>query len=233
MTTEQNILAIDTALNGLTVIGRRKDGQTAHRFIETEREQAALLIPAMQEVLQELSIDYSALECLACTAGPGSFTGLRIAISTVKALKLALPRLHVRAMDTVSLLHYHYKTPHPKLIVLETKRRDFYAGYFDKAGQSVPPLFADTALNILDKNPFPRIEIGGNAVARFQDCLGADKLENLTFLDPINRMDPHLFLACAEKACREDEEPKPLKPLYLRGADISQPKTKPRKLATT
>ncbi len=218
-TITNNILAIDTALGGISV-GVQVDGQFAGRKMPMQREQAALLIPTIQEVLKELSSDFSVLDKISCTVGPGSFTGLRIGLSAARSLALALD-LPTIAMSTLNLMAHHYTSSVPMLIVLETKRQDFYGQYYDVKGQAVGEPIISNALTILDNSPFEEFKIGGDCLERFEN----ENATALNLLDNIIQPDPEVMVAYALA-----QEEGTLNPVYLRGADVSYPKNKPRKL---
>lgn len=218
---QPNILAIDTAMGGISV-GVSIDGKFAGRQIETGREQASLLIPTINEVLQELSSHYSVLDKISCTVGPGSFTGLRIGLSTAKSLALALD-IPTVPMGTLDLMARHYQGNDNLLVVLETKRQDFYARYF-KGGVAVGEAMATNANEILNASPFDNFKVGGDCLERFQ----VETATALSLLDNIMQPDPEIMVGYAS-----DLEQGMLNPVYLRGADVSQSKTKPRKLAVS
>ena len=52
-------------------------------------EQAAMLVPTIEELMQAAGIGYGDLDCIVSTVGPGSFTGLRIALAALHGLALA------------------------------------------------------------------------------------------------------------------------------------------------
>lgn len=236
-----NLLAIDTALGGISV-GVQVGDQFAGRQIQTQREQASLLVPTIQEILKELSIDYSVLEAIACTVGPGSFTGLRIGLSTAKSFALAL-NLPTIAMGTLDLMACHYQENKSLLVVLETKRQDFYAQYY-KNGVAVGEPMATSAEEILKAAPFDDFKIGGDCLERFKKEISSSRRRSgslsredsglrrndsaLFLFDNLTQPDPKTMIDYAQ-SLKEG----PLNPVYLRGADVSQSKTKPRKLVTS
>lgn len=215
-----HILAIDTSLGGISV-GVQSGDQFAGKLIQTGREQAALLVPTISEVLEKLSINYSVLDRIACTVGPGSFTGLRIGLSTAKSLALALD-LPTIPLSTLDLMARHYEPNEPLLVVLETKRQDFYAQYYDAAGARVGEAMAMSAEEILEAAPFEDFRVGGDCLERFAQ----NSSTALNLLDNILQPDPQIMIEYAKTL-----EEGVLNPIYLRGADVSQPKNKPRKLA--
>lgn len=215
-----NILAIDTALGGISV-GAQINGQFAERTMPMQREQAALLIPVIQEILQELSSDFSVLGKIACTVGPGSFTGLRIGLSAARSLALAL-NLPTVGVSTLDLMARHYEgAGSPMLIVLETKRQDFYGQYYDAQGQAVGDPIVSSALTILNKSPFDDFKIGGDCLERFE----SETATTLNLLNNILQPDPQVMVAYSLT-----QEESALNPVYLRGADVSMSKNQPRKL---
>jgi tRNA threonylcarbamoyladenosine biosynthesis protein TsaB len=83
------VLAFDCAVSGLGVAVVR-DGATLAAHREEGREQAARLLPAIAEVLQAAGVDRRALDLIAVTTGPGSFTGVRVGLAAARGLAMAL-----------------------------------------------------------------------------------------------------------------------------------------------
>lgn len=73
--------SVAVARGGVTLAARREALVHGH---------AAILPPMIDSVLREAGLDYPALELLAVTVGPGSFTGIRIALAAARGLALAL-----------------------------------------------------------------------------------------------------------------------------------------------
>jgi tRNA threonylcarbamoyladenosine biosynthesis protein TsaB len=84
-----NILAIDTATD--IISAALGDGEKTW-YIEADGglHHSELLPGLIDRLLETAGLPKSAIQGLACMQGPGSFTGLRIAFSTVKGLALAL-----------------------------------------------------------------------------------------------------------------------------------------------
>lgn len=240
---QQSVLAIDTSMAGVSVGIIARNGHVVSRMVETARGQAAILVPMIQEVIAEAECTFQDLDLIVCTVGPGSFTGLRIGLSTARTLGLALD-IPVIGLGTLDVMASHYLLPcaqargqggasKPLLIVLETKRQDFYARYYDASGEPIGDPFASDASLVFECAPQEPFVVGGDCLKRFQECISGDfeLLDNLTQPDPI-------FIAQmgAEKFEREGGSSKEWsapQPLYLRGADVSQPKHKLRVLEKT
>ncbi len=128
------ILALDTATNACSV-AVSYDGEIQARLFEVmPRGQSEALLPMVLQCLEEAKATFEELDALAVTIGPGAFTGMRIGLSTARALALAakLPLIGVTTMEAVA--HgIEQEECHDKevLVVLDAKRSDVYAQSFD------------------------------------------------------------------------------------------------------
>lgn len=91
-----------------------------------------LLLPLIAECLGELGMQAGELSAVACGAGPGSFTGLRIGLSTAKGLcfALGLPLLLVSSLEALAhraLSEAAQSPPRPVLAVLDAFRGQVFA----------------------------------------------------------------------------------------------------------
>jgi tRNA threonylcarbamoyladenosine biosynthesis protein TsaB len=80
-----NILAIDTSDARGSVCVLRESRTTALRAHQTNADYSEWLLPAVNKVLRTSSLGMEDLDLLAVSTGPGSFTGLRVGLTTVKA----------------------------------------------------------------------------------------------------------------------------------------------------
>ena len=89
-----NILAFDSSLNALSVAvaRRRQDAWQVFHAWEARSGHAERLLPMIGEVMAEAGMAFSAIDRIAVTVGPGSFTGVRVGVSAARGLALALRR---------------------------------------------------------------------------------------------------------------------------------------------
>ncbi len=79
------VLAIDTS-NDICSVAINEDGRiTDEMRTSGEKEHSQTLMPMIKEILENNSLSLDDIDVLACGIGPGSFTGIRIGIATVKA----------------------------------------------------------------------------------------------------------------------------------------------------
>jgi len=245
--TQKTVLAIDTALNGVSVGVIASNGHVVSRQIETARGQAAILVPTIQEVIAEAKSTFKDVDLITCTKGPGSFTGLRIGLSTARTLGLALD-IPVIGLNTLDVMARHYISPNPQaegrddigkplLVVLETKRQDFYARYYDAKGEALGESFAANADLVMNKAPKEEFVVGGDCLERFSKvtpCAQARGLntqsESFELLEEWTQLDPILVAQMGLEAYEFHGDQGAPQPLYLRGADVSMSKKTQRVL---
>lgn len=205
------VLAIDSALGGCAVAV--VDGEKAcARTLETEREQAAKLMPMVQDAMDAAGVAFADLGLIVTTTGPGSFTGLRIGLSAARALGLAL-NVPVQGVTTFDAMVQSCAPRRPSLVVLESKRADFYVQAFDALGR------AEGSAECLLAADMPRDRVVcGDGVSRLRLETG------FAFEDAIERflIDPIILARAGLQAFMHNgataEKPQPL---YMRGADVS------------
>lgn len=125
-----NYLAIDTSGKNLTVV-LSVDGKI-HKYFDKECgvNHSVALMPKVQEILCQANASLHDVDFMVAVTGAGSFTGIRIGVSTVKALCFAhkKPCLNITSFDTLA-----YNRPCGKtLAVIDAKHDGFYVcGYND------------------------------------------------------------------------------------------------------
>lgn len=92
MSTTPIILSLETATLGGSVFLGRGSVQLAMRNGDPQVSQSASLLSDINEILEEAGVSLQEVDLFACASGPGSFTGLRIGIATLKAFAASLKR---------------------------------------------------------------------------------------------------------------------------------------------
>lgn len=131
------VLGIESATPVAAVAVAGNCGILAERMVLNKRTHSVNLLPMIKAVMEESEVDRSSLDGIAVSGGPGSFTGLRIGMSTAKALaqvwKLPLVRI-----STLEALAYPL-AGHGRLIcpILNARKNEVYAALYDFAGSSL------------------------------------------------------------------------------------------------
>ena len=104
-----NLLAFDTATPACTVALKMGD-QLFSRHEMAPAMQASMLLPIIETLLQEANTDLNALDAIAVGAGPGSFMGVRLALSTAQGLAFG-KQIPVIPVSTLQILAQTVVTP--------------------------------------------------------------------------------------------------------------------------
>ena len=133
------LLAVETATAAPSVALWRGDALLGERAADPGRATAEALLPALDALLADARVALAAVEGFAVSIGPGSFTGLRIGVATVKGLAFGTARPAV-AVSTLAALARHAPGPAPVAAVLDARRGEVYAAGFAarRAGPLAP-----------------------------------------------------------------------------------------------
>lgn len=176
------ILQIDTATEVCSV-SLSLDGQVLDKIDASEPNlHASKLTVFIDQLLQKNQISYLDLTAVAVSKGPGSYTGLRIGVSTAKGLCYALdiPLLAVNTLESMFTGYSAYQDLNSGTLyvtMLDARRMEVYMQIWDDKGV----LHQDTEAVIIDADTF-------SVFADKRICLfgsGAGKLKNL-FADVSN-----------------------------------------------
>lgn len=226
------ILAIDTAMAGCSAaVLNVETGQAYAVCQQMPRGQAEFLVPMVQDCVTQAGIEFSDLDMVAVTVGPGAFTGLRIGLSTARSLGVAL-EVPVMGVTTLEVLARDYLADNTMgandalLVIIETKRQDFYWQAYDHNGQPISDAAAQDAQDILAwaREKGFAFTVIGDACERFDSVLQEHgfRLVNEYFL-PNPEGVAEVSLSLAQKGVERGCDPR-----YLRGADVSLSKREQR-----
>jgi tRNA threonylcarbamoyladenosine biosynthesis protein TsaB len=134
------ILAFDTSsLSGSVAV---LDGPhvLAERVLDPAHRSAQTLAPAIAELLAALSIKAGQIELVATTTGPGSFTGLRIGVTTAKTFAYAV-QAEVLGLSTLEVIAHQCPsesttdTSGEIHAVLDAQRRELFLNRFQRSNE--------------------------------------------------------------------------------------------------
>ncbi len=124
------ILAIDTSGLVCTVAVVEDDRLLAEFSIQHKITHSELLLPMLEQIRDRISLDLNSVDAIAVSAGPGSFTGLRIGAATVKGLCLAANKPLV-AVPTLDALAYNmYGNENIICPMMDARRSQVYTGIY-------------------------------------------------------------------------------------------------------
>ena len=113
------LLAVDTALGGCSAALLDGDAVVAHIFEEMDRGHAERLAPMVDELMY--GHDFTSLQRLAVTVGPGTFTGQRVGLAFMRGLRLAL-KIPLNGVTTLEAMVT--ATQAPRVAAIHDARRE-------------------------------------------------------------------------------------------------------------
>ncbi|MFN5346152.1 MAG: tRNA (adenosine(37)-N6)-threonylcarbamoyltransferase complex dimerization subunit type 1 TsaB [Bacteroidota bacterium] len=145
------ILHIETATDICSVVLADNGVVIAEKTTEPIRDHASSLAVFIDEIFKENNIKPTALKAIAVSKGPGSYTGLRIGVSTAKGLCYAL-NIPLIAIATTQSMANQYYLEHPKyngyvVPLLDARRMEVYGAVYNQQLQEVHPIVAEILHN--------------------------------------------------------------------------------------
>lgn len=219
------LLAIDTSGRALSA-ALAEDGEVIASFgVDEGKNHSLTLLPNLQRLLQEQQLTLDQMDAFAVTIGPGSFTGLRIGLATVKAWGQALekPLVAISTLDAAaaSATTCGYAAP-----VLDARRNEVYTALYCD-GQRLGPDRAMAPAQLAEEltQLSAPVTFSGDGVdpyrTLFAEALGANFQlptdgNTLFFAAAAAR------LACAKYAAGEISDVAALVPVYLRLSEAEE-----------
>jgi tRNA threonylcarbamoyladenosine biosynthesis protein TsaB len=161
------LLALETATRATSVALLRGEQLIAEEAGAVDRTAAESLLPAIDAVLRAAGAGVAQLEGFAVSIGPGSFTGLRVGLATLKGLAFGSAR-PVAAVSTLAALACTApRRDLPIVPLLDARRGEMYAAAFDFADCLPRPILEEgvyTPGELVAKLP-PRCVLVGEGVA--------------------------------------------------------------------
>lgn len=142
------ILAVDTSAVCASV-GVTEDGKIlSESSINTGLTHSRTLMPMIDSTLRNGEIDLDSIDYLACSVGPGSFTGIRIGVAAIKGLADGLKKKCI-PVSTLEALAYNLQGRCCTAVsVMDARCNQVYCGIFLVDGEEITRLTEDMALKI-------------------------------------------------------------------------------------
>lgn len=129
------LLYIDTSGNTATIALSANGGLKALRRHHQAQEQAAVINLLIEDLLQECDLQLRDLDALCVCAGPGSYTGLRVGLSTAKGIAFALDK-PLMLFNKLELIAREFNTQHTAsqlVVALKARLGEYFVARYDAA----------------------------------------------------------------------------------------------------
>ena len=204
------------------------------KVLRMERGHAESLVPMINEAVMTTCDNFSEIDLVGCTVGPGSFTGVRVGLSAAIGLSVSSnkPLIGVTSFEVVAERIKMTKKQNKQLlvVVLETKRNDFFVQTFSVESRPLDQPRSIRATKFVEymlslENPFNHILLAGDGVNRALEYI-KEKPTTLKLTLEGGCGDPQAWeIAKLVKAKSELNQSFPVpRPLYLRQPDVTKQK---------
>ncbi len=197
MKAELNILAIETASEACSAALLMMDESGSKLFYRVEttpRQHAKLILPMLDEVLEEGGINLEQINAIAFSRGPGAFTGLRIAAGVAQGVALSIDA-PVIPVSTLAALAWQSKAQNNNTdseivaVAMDARMGEVYWGFFQLTGQSKvellgdekvtkPEVLLEETLRLSETHPESKITCLGSGWDIYEDSLFSEKQPN-------------------------------------------------------
>lgn len=227
MQAAERLIAIETSSRrGSVAIADGPELRATAEF-SADQQHAVELLPSIDRLCREAGWPPSEIRQVHVSIGPGSFTGLRVAVTTARHLALALGA-RVVAVPSLAVIADNARLadpPPPRVaVILDAKRRQAYAGLFERRGDECAPVGEPVLVEPsawLASLPRPLWVMGEGVPyhAEAIDGAGVTRLDAALWLpraDAVHRLGWRL--ACAGRFANARE----LVPMYLRRPEAEE-----------
>lgn len=141
------ILGIETStmLGGVAVVDERR-GLIAETRLNVKTTHSERLMAVIDRTLSQSELEINDIDVFAVSAGPGSFTGLRIGLSTVKGLSFSTgrPMVTVPTFDAFAWDFPYCR--YPVCLMFDARKSEVYAAVFRWGEEGFEKTFGDTSI---------------------------------------------------------------------------------------
>lgn len=187
------ILAIDTSSKICSVAILEDSNLITKKELNDEKTHSQKLMPMIDGILKECKLKLKDINLLACSVGPGSFTGVRIGVSTIKAFAdtLDIPCVAISSLESLAYnIEETNFEKNPKIVCscIDAKNDNVYFGMFERKDDKyiqIDNLLAvsiNEVLALLKTKKFSdMIFVGDGAINHKYKIL--EKFSNVTFVE--------------------------------------------------
>jgi tRNA threonylcarbamoyladenosine biosynthesis protein TsaB len=215
------LLALDTAANlcSVAVLDVGTGTILAASSEDIGKGHAERLMAAIEEVVTTAQISITDIGKIAVSIGPGSFTGVRVGVSTARGFALALkcPAVGISTLQALAYDAAKAFSHRPILSIIDARRDELYAQFFGEDGSAASePMVTTLPLIVkqLEERGSEHVLAGSGAILIEKELGRPLDIAATTATGSIEAF-------ARLGALRRDDGEAP-RPLYLRGLDVKQ-----------
>ena len=216
------ILSVSSSSNIASVAISEDDKCILELNIDNNKTHSETLMPLISELFKKTSLNLSDIGLIACDVGPGSFTGIRIGIASIKAIAESL-NIPVVSVSSLEALAYNVQNLDFKTIcsLIDARNNQVYSGIFDKEYSLKEEYIADDINVVIETlNKYENILFVGDGAITHKDLL---KIRDFPYENIIHSKN---IAKCAYRKYKENnfDTADSIIPLYLRKSQAERMK---------
>ena len=210
------ILAIDTTSNICSTALLEDDKKIDENTINNGLTHSENLMPLIAELLERNKLNLSDINLIAVCVGPGSFTGIRIGIASVKAMA-EVYKIPVAQVTSLEALAQAAQKEETIVSLIDARNNQVYAGIFDEEINLKEDYIADDINIVLEKvEKYKNIIFVGNGAILHKELIN-QKIKDAKFTENNEQNSYFVGLVGIEKfKCNDLKDADTIMPIYLR-----------------
>ena len=156
------LLAMDTSNQTLTVAVLEDEQVLAHFQLNRKMNHSLTLMPAIESVMEASGLKPADLDRIVVAKGPGSYTGIRIAVTTAKTLAETL-KIELTTVSSLAVIAGNARTNKLIIPLIDARRNNVYAGIYRWENKQLINVLADQHIaltDLLDQIKEPALFVG-------------------------------------------------------------------------
>lgn len=215
------ILAVETATSRGGVALADDDRIVGESIVADPRLQAERILPMIDELLKAAGWSVRDLDAIAVSIGPGSFTGVRIGLSTVKGLAMAanIPIIPVSTLDALGTMLAPFKGYIRPM--LDARKSEVFTALYDGSGNRLGDFVVIRPEVLVEKmSAETPVLIAGEGAVRYREIFEKKLGTAMTYADEVGPR-PSSVAVFGRKlfALGKAEKPETIVPVYVRKSD--------------
>lgn len=218
------ILAIDTSSAICSVALLENNNLIDKNELNDGKTHSENLMPLLDELLKRNKVNIKEIELIACCVGPGSFTGIRIGVSSIKAIAEVL-NIKVASVTSLEALARNIENEETIISLIDARNNQVYCGIFDENYNKKEDYLADDINSVINHmKKYKNIVCVGNGAILHKELLEKE-IENIIFVENNNQSAENVGKIGYKKYLENDlKNADTIVPIYLRKSQAERMK---------
>ena len=144
------VLSIDSSSKVATVALLKDDTLIAEYVLNDKREHSVLLMPMIEKILEDSNLSVDDIDGYVVSKGPGSFTGLRIGMATIKGMSFGSEKPYISISSLDALAYSLVSFDGIICPIMDALRSNVYTGLYKGVNSELTTIIEPTSMELED-----------------------------------------------------------------------------------